>query len=76
MNKMRRNALCEAIGYLNTAKSIIESAQSEEEDYRDNMPENLQESARYKVAEDACENMDDANSSLDDVIEWLSNAMS
>lgn len=75
MNKIRRQALCEAIGYLNSAKNIVETAQSEEEDYRDNMPENLQESDRYHTAEDACDAMGDAISSLDDVIEYLTNTI-
>lgn len=76
MNKIRRQELSKAMAYLNSAKNIVEIVQSREEDYRDNMPENLQESDRYHTAEDACDAMGDAISNLDDAIERLANAIS
>lgn len=42
MNKNRRQALKALMDQLEDIKSSIEEIQSEEEDYRDNIPENLQ----------------------------------
>ena len=55
-------------------KSIIielESVKWDEEYYMDNIPENLQGGYRYQVAEDACDNLENAidclNEAIDDV---------
>lgn len=53
MNKARRKELSRAVELLEEAQSIIESCRDEEEEYMDNMPENLQESEKYYVAEEA-----------------------
>jgi hypothetical protein len=38
----------------------VESIYSEEEEYRDNMPENLQNSERFNIADEACNNLENA----------------
>ena len=38
----------------------LETLLAEEEDYRDNFPENLQNSERYERTEAICENLSDA----------------
>lgn len=68
MNKTRRKALKALMDQLEDIKSSLEEIQSEEEDYRDNIPENLQGSERYEIADAACDNLSDAVSSLEDVI--------
>ena len=68
MNKNRRKALKDLMDQLEDIKSSLEEIQSEEEDYRDNIPENLQGSERYEIADAACDNLSDAVSSLEDVI--------
>ncbi len=68
MNKARRKALSAIIDKLEELKCDLEVLQSEEEEYRDNMPENLQNSERYEVADNACSNMEDAVSYLEDAI--------
>ena len=77
MNKTRRKDLQTAICHLESAqnteekevfrnevteaKSITETAMDEEQDYLDNLPENLQQSVR---ADDAQENIDDLSEAV------------
>lgn len=68
MNNTRRKSLRALMDQLEEIKSSLVEIQSEEEDYRDNIPENLQGSERYEKAEDACSNLEDAVSTLEDVI--------
>lgn len=74
MNKERRKQLQEAIEKINSMsdileeiKSIIESCRYDEEEYRDNMPENLQGSEKYEKAENAIGSLDEAYDALDDI---------
>ena len=78
MNKARRKELADVIRSLGMVQdkddlySIIydlESIKSDEEDYYDNIPENLQYSQRAEDSEQAIENMDDALDLLNDVYE-------
>lgn len=89
MNKERRKELNKAVEMLNSLSSIlydatdiVETCKGEEEEYRDNMPENLQGSDRYSMADEACDCLDNALDSLSDVtdtindiIESIENAM-
>lgn len=55
---------------------VLTEALDEEETYRDNMPENLQSGERYEKAENACDSLDSAVSSLefieeDDSVEYI-----
>ena len=56
MNKIRRKNLQSIIDQLEELKSSLEDLQAEEEEYRDNIPENMQESERYEKADEACDN--------------------
>lgn len=62
-----RKKLEELVSEVESVKSDVEDIQWEEE-YRDNMPENLQGSERYDKADGACTNLSDAVDSLDDMI--------
>lgn len=68
MNRIRRKELRSIIDQLEELKSCLEDLQAEEEEYRDNMPENLWGGERYEKAEEAISNMEDAVSSLEDAI--------
>lgn len=68
MNKIRRKALSNLVDDLNAIKDALEELQAEEEEYRDNIPENLQGSDRYFTADECCVNMEEAASQLDDAI--------
>ena len=86
MNNARRKEIARAIALIEEAKakleeatSIVADAQSEEEEYRDNMPENLQGSDRYQQADSACDALSDASSELegfdfDNLIDQLNSA--
>lgn len=75
MNKIRRKTLQELIDIIAEAKDRLEEVMYEEEEYRDNMPENLQGSERYERAEEACDNLYEAVSSLEDVLDYIETAM-
>lgn len=75
MNKSRRKELQRIIDQLEDLKDNLESIMSEEEDYRDSIPENLQGSARYEKADDACGSLDDAISSLEDAVSSIEEAI-
>ena len=68
MNKLRRKALQDIMCQLEELKGSVEELLEEEEDYRDNMPENLQGSERYEKADEACDNLADVVSSLEEAI--------
>ena len=74
MNKARRKALDEVISKIEEAKELLENLQAEEEEYRDNMPENLQGSERYEAADAAVDNMSSAVDALDEAISGIESA--
>lgn len=74
MNKARRKALDEVISKIEEAKEPLENLQAEEEEYRDNMPENLQGSERYEAADAAVDNMSSAVDALDEAISSIESA--
>lgn len=74
MNKARRKALDAVISKIEEAKELLENLQAEEEEYRDNMPENLQGSERYEAADAAVDNMSSAVDALDEAISSIESA--
>ena len=74
INKARRKALDEVISKIEEAKELLENLQAEEEEYRDNMPENLQGSERYEAADAAVDNMSSAVDALDEAISSIESA--
>ena len=74
MNNTRRKQLDELISKIEDVKVELESIMSDEDEYRDNMPESLQESERYQNSEDASSSMEGAMEALDEAIEKLEEA--
>jgi len=68
MNKDRRKNLQAVIDAITEANETLETLKEEEEEYRDNMPENLQDSERYEKADAACDSLDEAISNLEEAI--------
>ena len=68
MNKIRRKNLQTIIDRLEDIKADLEEITYEEEEYRDNIPENLQSSEKYDRADEACDN-------LNEVIDSITTAM-
>lgn len=71
MNKERRKNIQDVVEQLEGLKTTLEELQGEEEEYRDNIPENLQGSERYEKADEACDALNDAVNSLEDIISSL-----
>jgi DNA repair exonuclease SbcCD ATPase subunit len=74
MNKQRRNAINEIYERIAELRDMLEQIKDEEDDYRDNMPENLQCSERYQISEDASDNLDSALDTLDDALDYIESA--
>ena len=53
MNNTRRRQITVLTAQLETLKDELEGIEAEESEYRDNVPENLQESDRYYASEAA-----------------------
>lgn len=71
MNKQRRKWLQNIIDALENQKQEIESLTMEEQEAFDNMPESLQDSERGQTMSDNIDNLESANSDLEDVINNL-----
>lgn len=66
MNKQRRKDLQRAEELLREAQAIITQARDEEQEYVDNMPENMQGEKREK-AEGNVSCLDDADQAIDEI---------
>ena len=74
MNKIRRKAIQELKSRSEELMEELDSLKDAEEEYRDNIPENLQGSERYEKAENAVDNLESAYYSLEEVISYLEEA--
>lgn len=72
MNNLRRKRIGKLVDILFNVKEAFESIAEDEEEYIDNIPENLQNSSRYEEAEEALYNLNEVVSSLDEVLATLS----
>ena len=61
---------------LTDVQSIVEVVCDKEEDCLDNYPENLQGTEQYEQAEYAVDNLNDALEKLEEVKEYIQNAIS
>lgn len=68
MNKVRRQQLRKWLEDMENIKSELETICSNEQDYFDNMPENLQGGQRGSDSEEAIETMEDAVSAIEEAI--------
>ena len=83
MNAKRRKNISQAIAFINyakgkleEAKDILETCAGEEEEYRDNMPESLQESEKAEKADEAVSNLEESTSTIEEVVDELDNQIS
>ena len=74
MNNQRRVRVDDVIEKLRNIQSEIGDILSEEGEYRDNIPENLQGSEKYENAENNCDNLQNAIDQVDEVISYLEEA--
>lgn len=59
MNKQRRKAIEDVTGKIRDLLVDLEVLRDEEEEYRDNIPENLQGSERYEKADECVDGLTD-----------------
>jgi flagellar biosynthesis chaperone FliJ len=74
MNKMRRKQLQALSDNLDNIKEQIEALQGEEEEYRDNMPENMQNGEKYETAGAAIDALYSAVSSIEEAMSYITEA--
>ena len=72
MNKQRRKQIKDNIDSLETIKSKLEGILSDEENYFENMPENLQGSMRGEESEEAIDILNEIIDTLGECIDSLS----
>lgn len=68
MNNPRRKRISELADKLSDIMGDLQECHYEEQEYMDNMPENLWGSERYSIAENAIDYLEEAISNLEDVI--------
>ena len=71
MNATRKKELELVLNGIAEQRDKLEDIKSEEEEYRDNMSENLQGSDKYERAETAISSMEEAISNLEDAMSSL-----
>lgn len=60
MNKIRRNRISEVIQKIESLTEELELIKEEEDQYRDDMPENLQNGQKFEESEEYSNSMDEA----------------
>ena len=68
MNKARRKMIQKAIGDI---QDVLQDVLYDEQEAFDNMPENLQESERGQISQEAQDNLESAIEALEDAISYL-----
>ncbi len=71
MNNARRKKLSSISKTLAEVRDLVDGLMNEEQECLDNMPENLMDSERYIMGEEAVDNMDDAIIAIEDAIESI-----
>jgi len=71
MNKYRRKDIEDLIKKLESIQEEIKTITDEEQEYYDNIPENLQMSEKAENSQNAISDLEDAECSVDDAISSL-----
>ena len=71
MNKQRRESIRKIKQEIETCKENLQKILDEEQDYFDNMPENLQGSMRGSDSEDAIDTLENCIDDLENIINEL-----
>ena len=74
MNKQRRARIKEVVDQISVLCQELEELRDEEQEYIDNMPENLQCSDKYEIAEEAVSNLDSAIDNITEAIDYANEA--
>lgn len=74
MNNERRQRINGIRNRLDKLMAEIDEIGYEEAEYRDNMPENTQSTERYSYADEVCEMLSSAYSSIEEAMDTLEEA--
>jgi len=74
MNIQRRKYLKEIHTRLSDTVERLRNLATEEEEYRDNLPENMQSGEKYDLAETAAYSINDAADTVENALETLEEA--
>lgn len=75
MNRYRRSILKTIVESLNKISEELRGVIDEETDAYENMPDNLKDGERGSSSSDAIDYLEDASSSLDDIIDTINEAI-
>jgi len=75
MNDNRRKQVKIIIKKIEDIINETETIHDDENEYLENIPENLQSSGRYETAENACDILEEAASDLQEVIDKLNDIL-
>ncbi|MDD7202413.1 MAG: hypothetical protein SPF89_11120 [Sphaerochaetaceae bacterium] len=71
MNRQRRKRIDEVVALIGEARRMMEAIASDEREYVESMPENLQLSDKWADADTVAGELEDIVSSLDELVERL-----
>lgn len=74
MNAERRKKISVLVGQLSEIKDAIETLKDEEQEYYDNMPESFQNGDKGEAATTAIDQLEQADTSLQEVVDALEEA--
>lgn len=74
MNNARRKRICKIADALNELKSQIDELHEEEQESFENIPESLQGTKRYEIAENAVDMLESASLRVENAITFLEDA--
>lgn len=74
MNAERRKALAEIQDRISDICSDLEAIKDEEDEYMENIPENMQSGERYEKAEEAVNALESALDSLEEARDYIDTA--
>jgi len=75
MNRPRRKELDALVERINLIREDLECVMNDEEEYRDNIPENLQESEKYTKSDEACDSLQAAIDQLEEAVSSIDSAI-
>lgn len=75
MNRYRRSVLKTIVESLSKISEELRNVIDEETDAYENMPDNLKDGERGSSSSDAIDYLEDASSSLDDIIDTINEAI-
>lgn len=74
VNRKKRDQLGQAKEFLGKAKGLVEDVRNQEQESLDNLPDNLQDTERAGLMEDAIDSLESAMDDIDSAVKNLCDA--